>query len=196
VLKSGNPPISGTLLAPTESGAQIVRLPKEVFVTRCLLTPGTTSTQCRTFYAKLWTMQIDSRNLALAASNSAKTAAKLASERALRAARDAEERLTVPFDRRIKPGMFVRWSSKGQGIREETAMVLAPEFAFFGRDDEGFGIDIGPYRRYICARAVKGAMEGSFMLDVGDQMPVGVKDMEGEVLLEFDAATRYYFLKI
>jgi kinesin family protein 2/24 len=181
------------VLAPTESGAQLIRLPKEVFVTRCLLTTGTTSAQCRAFYDKLWGLQIDARNLAQSAERTAKAADLLTRKKALMA-EQAAIHLHTPFDKRMRAGMFVK--VKQQGNEEEIVMVLAPEGAFFGRTDEQFGVDTGPFRRYACAKVVPGPLTNSHVLLVGEQKVVAVKDMTGQISLEYDAATRYYFLNI
>ncbi|KAJ5729754.1 P-loop containing nucleoside triphosphate hydrolase protein [Penicillium malachiteum] len=60
-IKSGNPSISPIDLAPHESGTQLLRLPAEEFVQRCLKSDGVTKDQADAFHAKLWKLHIDSR---------------------------------------------------------------------------------------------------------------------------------------
>ncbi|KAJ6014405.1 P-loop containing nucleoside triphosphate hydrolase protein [Penicillium herquei] len=60
-IKSGNPSISPLDLAPHESGTQLLRLPVEEFIQRCLKSDGVTEDQADAFHAKLWKLHIDSR---------------------------------------------------------------------------------------------------------------------------------------
>ncbi|OQE43574.1 hypothetical protein PENCOP_c003G04324 [Penicillium coprophilum] len=58
--ESGNPTISPSILAPHESGAQLLAIPLNKFVARCLRTQGVTDNQAKAFHAKLWCLHIDS----------------------------------------------------------------------------------------------------------------------------------------
>ncbi|KAJ5919194.1 hypothetical protein N7466_010137 [Penicillium verhagenii] len=64
-IKSGNPSITPSDLAPHESGAQLLRLSTEEFVDRCLKTHGVTKEQADIFYGNLWKLHIDSRRAAM-----------------------------------------------------------------------------------------------------------------------------------
>ncbi|KAJ5632719.1 P-loop containing nucleoside triphosphate hydrolase protein [Penicillium lividum] len=63
-IQSGDPSITPSDLAPHESGTQLLRIPTEEFVDRCLKTYGVTKEQADIFYAKLWKLHIDSRRAA------------------------------------------------------------------------------------------------------------------------------------
>ncbi|KAJ5100653.1 hypothetical protein N7456_006705 [Penicillium angulare] len=63
-IKSGNPSISPLDLAPYESGTQLLRVPEDEFVQRCLKSDGVTKEQADMFYSKLWKLHIDSRRAA------------------------------------------------------------------------------------------------------------------------------------
>ncbi|KAK0716386.1 P-loop containing nucleoside triphosphate hydrolase protein [Lasiosphaeris hirsuta] len=57
----GTPPISPNILAPTESGAEILRLSALEFDYRCLKNPGVTREQTEALRSKLWQLHIDSQ---------------------------------------------------------------------------------------------------------------------------------------
>ncbi|KAF3360961.1 hypothetical protein VdG1_00970 [Verticillium dahliae VDG1] len=46
--------VGKNILAPSESGAQLLRLLAAEFLTRCLRSPGVTDDQARAFQAKFW----------------------------------------------------------------------------------------------------------------------------------------------
>ncbi|KAL4926206.1 P-loop containing nucleoside triphosphate hydrolase protein [Aspergillus undulatus] len=60
-LQSGYPAITSYDLAPKESGAQLLRLPVDEFVKRCLNTPDVTEEQAKAFHAKLWALHVKSQ---------------------------------------------------------------------------------------------------------------------------------------
>lgn len=47
-------------------------------------------------------------------------------------------------------------------------------------------------QRYLCATVSSGTLVDTYEINMWRQVVVDVKDMEAEVLLEYDAATRYY----
>ncbi|KAL4915714.1 P-loop containing nucleoside triphosphate hydrolase protein [Aspergillus aurantiobrunneus] len=99
-LQSGYPAISGYDLAPTESGLQLLRLPDEDFVQRCLQTPGVADEQARAFHSNLWAMHCPAEKVDV-------------------------EKVKLPFKDRIRPGMAVRWTRSGEA--SQLALVLSPE---------------------------------------------------------------------
>jgi kinesin family protein 2/24 len=96
----------------------------------------------------------------------------------------------TPFQRRIKPGMFVRLSpsvSKLEG--GDIAMIMSPS----GPEDFD---ETGEDRSMICAPVGPSIMTDAYELYVARQEVHKVKDMTGEVLMEYDFATRYYYMDL
>ena len=56
--------------------------------------------------------------------------------------------------------------------------------------------DGGDGRQFICAAVGPSVMADAYELFVTSQMTYTVKDMEGEVLMEYDFATRYYYMDL
>ncbi|KAF9874456.1 kinesin motor domain containing protein [Colletotrichum karsti] len=212
---SGNPVISGKLLAPSETGAQLLRLPTPEFLTRCLKTPDVTPDQARAFQSKFWRMHIDSQK------SSAKLADSKIDEAPKAKAQDTASRnqrlassvdldpdsAEVPFKERIRPGMVVRWSPPPgfSGILEGLNMVviLCPQLVAGpnARDLDGNlvlrenGFE-SQGQKYLCAMVLPGFMADSYEISMWRQVVVGVDQMEAEVLLEYDSATRYYHVTL
>ena len=109
-----------SVLAPTESGAQLLRLPAAEIESRCLKAPGVSVEQAKALRSKLWQMHIDSQRagdtLNTSESNYSNSTepdtmigplghtSKLSS-------RDLDSPATaVPFKERIRPGMVVSWN--------------------------------------------------------------------------------------
>jgi kinesin family protein 2/24 len=88
-LQPGSPIISSSLLALTENGTQLYKLPKGEFVSRCLKTPNVSPEHARAFYDKLWRLHIDSRTARSAAPSEVSSA--IASED------EASSKPTIPF---------------------------------------------------------------------------------------------------
>lgn len=154
-----------------------------------------TGEQARAFYDKLWRAQIDAQIAEREALQvKASMWAAMAKKKAL--AEEARERAKIPFKERIRQGMFVKTGLKGDG--EAVVLVLAPEFAFGGTQEGGKEVEVdeGGFRRFVCARTKVGAIQGAYEVDVGSQVLVGLREMEEEVLLEYDGATRFYFLTV
>lgn len=51
-------------------------------------------------------------------------------------------------------------------------------------------------KRYLCAVMAPAMMDGAFELNIWRQVVVDVKDMERELLMEYDSATRFYHLTV
>jgi kinesin family protein 2/24 len=124
---------------------------------------------------------------------------------------------TVPFKDRIRPGMVVSWNQPPDnslalglpgGVR--LAVVLCPIEAGLGshQDVPGDVVDLtgsdeagtrddnscGP--RYLCALVTGGMMSEAYELNMWRQIVVSVSMMEKEVVLEYDVATRYYYISV
>ncbi|KAK2055706.1 P-loop containing nucleoside triphosphate hydrolase protein [Colletotrichum caudatum] len=213
---SGNPAISADILAPFETGALLLRVPTSEFLTRCLKTPGVTPDQARAFQAKLWRLHVDSqkpstklpevrtKDDSLLEEDGRKTAMN---QEMLSSSADTDPKAAqIPFKERIRPGMVVRWSPPQKlpfGTRgNNMVVVLSPLGAVRSnvRDVSGeFINDATKYdegNRYLCAMVLPGLMADSYELSMWRQVVVDVNQMEAEVLLEYDAATRYYYMTV
>ncbi|KAF2801423.1 diatom spindle kinesin 1 [Mytilinidion resinicola] len=185
---SGTPPISASLLSPTETGAQLVRLPQSLFISRCQKTPGVSSEQALAFYSKLWRLHIDSQ-------------AAQASSTPIPGLTAQAEPLT-PFATRIRPGMFVRYNpSHPTGLDTNIATILCPDWAVETKVKDYYGKEVKGMkgegeRRYLCAMVAPSIMPGAWELDLARQCVVEVREMEAEVLMEWDVATRYWFMTV
>ncbi|KAK0114313.1 hypothetical protein ONS95_013807 [Cadophora gregata] len=127
---SGNPPINSPLLAPTENGIQICRLPKGEFVTRCLKTPGVTEEQARAFYDKFWRLHIDSRKVLSSTSNKTKGVQAKVPDIQTQKSEDGsgKDTASVPFQQRLCPGMFIERKMSSQYLSK--FMIMCPVGAF------------------------------------------------------------------
>jgi len=93
-VKSGSPPISSSILAPTENGTQLCKLTKGEFVSRCLKTPNVSAEHARAFYDKLWRLHVDSCT--------AKSAAPSEVSSAIASEDEESAKLIVPFQERLQ----------------------------------------------------------------------------------------------
>jgi kinesin family protein 2/24 len=189
--QSGSPAINAEILAPFESGAQLIRIPQTEFIQRCLKTPGVTDQQAKAFYNKVWRQHID---------NTQKKILKPATVNTI----DQESinnLSSLPFKVRIKPGMVIQYKSKYEEVKIPMALILCPDWAVEThvvdvRGEEVKGIRNEGPKRYLCAAITPAMMDGAFELNVWRQVVVDVKDMEKELLMEYDAATRFYHLTV
>jgi len=86
--------------------------------------------------------------------------------------------------------MFVRLNpgaAKFEGIT--MVMIMSPATR------EDFAAD-GDERRFICALVGPSIMTDAYDLFVSKQDTFRVKDMAAEVLMEYDMATRYYYIDL
>ena len=99
----------------------------------------------------------------------------------------------VPFKERIRPGMVISWTpptnapSYMQSASRNLAVVLSKEEAP-PESDETAG-----QTAYRCALVAPGILPGAFDVGLWRQWVIPVDRMVAEVLLEYDAATRYYY---
>ncbi|KAL4877575.1 P-loop containing nucleoside triphosphate hydrolase protein [Aspergillus karnatakaensis] len=180
--QSGRLAISAYDLAPTETGLQLLRLPAEEFVQRCLETPGVTEEQARAFHSKLWELHVKSQRDRPTGSQVQGSTDKITS-------RDPDiKRVELPFQDRIRPGMVVRWTPPvdfaERSLDHNLILVLAPDAGSAGE------------KKYLCALVLPGTLGGAYEVHLWRQVVVSVGDMEAEVLLEYDSATRYYHVVV
>lgn len=164
-------------LAPIEAGSQLIKLPKAEFVLRCLKTEGVNAEQGRAFYDKLWRLHVDSRSTKKEGEMSKDTVSAGSKE---------------PFKNRLRPGMIVQLTKTHPGYPIRRVAILCPEGAFGGNNEE----KEGDSRRYICTEVSPSVMADAYTLAIEHQCVVSLDEMEKEVLMEFDGATRYYFINI
>ncbi|KAF6828757.1 diatom spindle kinesin 1 (kinesin motor domain containing protein) [Colletotrichum plurivorum] len=214
---SGTPPVSSTLLAPSETGAQLLRLPIPEFLSRCLKTPDVTPDQARAFQAKFWRMHIDSQKSVVANQTAPKSEETETNRRPMRSKQELlsdsmdpnPKASQTPFKDRIRPGMVVRWnppddfSMKLSGLNMVIIMCPLAAAGPSARDlngnlvlGEGEDMKDPEGVKYLCAMVVPGFMTDSYELSMWRQVVVDVGQMEAEVLLEYDAATRYYHITL
>lgn len=178
--------MSSSILAPTENGTQLCKLPKGEFVSRCLKTPSVSPEHARAFYDKLWRLHIDSRTARSAAPSEVSSA--IASED------EGPPKPIVPFQDRIQLGMIVRLKRRWKTESLEHAMILCPEGAF--EQDQEKRLEMMGKKRYVCAQIFGAVMADAYNLAMESKKVVAVEDMDAEVSMEWDAPTRYWFMTI
>ncbi|KAJ5670613.1 kinesin motor domain-containing protein [Penicillium maclennaniae] len=197
-----------------ETGQQILRLSSSQFISRCLQSDGVTSDQAKAFHAKLWRLHIDSQRNSARQSTTAnkrdQTLCKDSLSEQFSSSRDPEliGKIHEPdFKERIRPGMVVSWKEPARSslspLARNLAVVLCPRIAEAGqaRNFVGFLGDKARQasqrgQRYLCATVSSGTLAGTYEINMWHQIVVDVEDMEAEVLLEYDAATRYYYTSV
>ncbi|KAK4173337.1 P-loop containing nucleoside triphosphate hydrolase protein [Triangularia setosa] len=212
---SGTTPISADLLAPTESGAQLLRLPIPEFIARCLKTPGggVSTEQATAFQSKFWQLHIDnSRSQLSATADNGKPEAKLTRMERLDSSADIEsppDAKDVPFKERIRPGMVVSYRSMGKAGAlgpKQMGVVLSRAEAVGERVRDVYGVQVNPTlsgdsegakgERYLCSMVIPAILPGAYDVSLWRQAVVAVEEMEAEIILEWDMATRYYYMTV
>ncbi|KAF7560208.1 hypothetical protein G7046_g3924 [Stylonectria norvegica] len=202
---SGNPQIDAAVLAPTESGMQLLRLPPPEFEMRCRKTDGVTLEQAKAFRSKFWQMHVDSQRPRTTVGT---TGAEPVDELDRSSSRDPNPKaFSIPFEERIRPGMTVSWTPpRGHpmalpGLNLVT--ILCPAAAVgedvcdaFGKKVKTSGAGDEKDGRYLCAVVTPALMAEAYDVQLWRQIVLGVEVMEGEVILEYDVATRYYYIAI
>lgn len=200
------------LLAPTESGSQLLRLPGPEFLSRCLKAPGVSYEQAQAFQAKFWRLHVDSQRSssglpAKTASKSIPTRPMPSRMELLDSSADPDpSAASIPFKARIRPGMVVSWDPPAEyasvAVGDKCfAMVLCPAPAVGETVKDMRGIQVNPGaagtqvngEAYLCALVMPSLLPGSYGISPWRQVVVTVEQMEAEMLLEWDEVSRYYF---
>ncbi|KAK4186275.1 hypothetical protein QBC35DRAFT_501606 [Podospora australis] len=221
---SGTPPISAAILAPKETGPQILRLPVPEFLSRCLKTEGVSPEQAQAFHSKLWSLHVDSQQQKRKPAASGTTTAvgaesfskgkqpgPLSRLEMLDSSADPEPRASeIPFKGRIRPGMVVSWTpgpeysifgAAGSGSKT-FAVILSPTEVVGERVRDVKGVLVNPpetggkEKRWLCAMVTPAILPGAYDISIWRQAVVAEDQMTGEVVMEWDAATRYYYLTV
>ena len=128
---------------------------------------------------------------------------------------------SIPFKQRIRPGMVVAWTppAGSKGVlpppAKNLAMIMSPVSAWAGagsgriRDWTGSPVvekssdnakdtttGGNGAKKYLCAIVTPGFMAGTYTVGVWQHLVVAVDQMEEEVVLEYDPATRFYYLNV
>ena len=90
--------------------------------------------------------------------------------------------------------MIVRLKGEPQTEYVQYAMILCPEGAF--EKDSGKREEVMGKKRYICAPILGAVMADAYDLAMEVRKVVSVERMEKEAFMEWDAATRYWFMTI
>jgi kinesin family protein 2/24 len=181
------------IVAPYHTGSQLVLMDRREFVERCLKTRCATDDMAAVVHSKLWRMHVDSARPADGGTHDAKASTSAPPEGAR----------GVPFKERLRPGMVVRYRRGADSEREEEfAMVICPS-AVVAADDgrfraaEGDGAGNRIDTAYIlCSVVERAVLKNSFLVNVWQHVVVSVDEMEAEAVLQYDTATRYYFLDV
>lgn len=197
-----------------------MRLPAPEFESRCLKTPGVIHEQAFAFRSKLWQLHVDSRRPKEKAQgkededdgpDSVLGHFKRFDRSSSRDLDGSAE--STPFKDRIRPGMAVSWTQKknsyvgGFWTDLNIALILCPAAAVgpTTQDTQGRRVDAqfegnktadGKAKRYLCAMVLPAVFPGAFEVSVWRYVVVDVDDMEKEVILEYDSATRFYHLAV
>ncbi|KAI1779191.1 P-loop containing nucleoside triphosphate hydrolase protein [Hypoxylon cercidicola] len=105
--------------------------------------------------------------------------------------------MSVPFQDRMRPGMVICYNAPPNGGNPDTAgaegsaqlaVVLSPANinVLSSQGSVGEGV------RYLCAQVTPGAMSETCEVNLWQQIVIDVSSMEKEVIMEYDAGTRYY----
>lgn len=206
------------LLAPTETGTQLLRLPAPEFEARSMKTPGVTVEQAKAFRSKLWQLHVDSQRAAqqgdapsAAESDQPDTILGHLTMAERSSSRELDPNMaTLPFKRRIRPGMVVSWTPPpdfplGLPGGMNLAMVLCPTNAagnaaqnLFGHQIESSNLDQDETKPegYLCTLIMPGIMSETYEVNLWRQVVIEVGTMNAEVCLEYDPATRYYYIAV
>lgn len=219
MLQSGSPPVASSVLAPNETGTQLLRLPAPEFELRCMKTDGVTGEQAKAFRSKLWQLHIDSQRTKPAKSKNdsesteSDTILSHLSLRSRDSSRDLDPKATsVPFKQRIRPGMVVSWKPSrnywvGMYDGMNMVVVLAPVTALgdhvrdvtgavVNSPDAGDEAHQAKGKSYLCAMVVPGLLPEAYELNMWRHAVVHEDMMDTEVILEYDAATRFYYIAL
>ncbi|CAG8978807.1 hypothetical protein HYALB_00012207 [Hymenoscyphus albidus] len=211
---SGKPAVLANVLAPRESGAQLLNLTNTEFEYRCQKCPGVRAEQARAFRAKLWQMHIDSQHYSETSKQEVETESAASVESDVSTALDIvvssrdldPARSKLPFKERLRPGMVVTYFVSPEELQLAVLLCPAKTISVF---QDAFGNVINPgingrattneshldnTRQYLCALLTPGQTVDSYELNIWTQIVIDVDSMDEEVYLEYDSATRYYYI--
>jgi kinesin family protein 2/24 len=190
------------LLAPFESGIQLLRLPAPEFDSRCLKSEGVTPEYARAFRSKLEQKHVDSQRPA----RDTKKAVSFLDRTDLLSSKDPDPKsASLPFTERIRPGMAVQWYppqsfSPVLPKVKNLAVVLCPVSGLkeipSSAQHRPEAVQSSTERQFLCAVVLPGGIPNSHTVSLWRQVVVDVEWMTAEVMLEYDAATRYYHLAV
>ncbi|KAK0725164.1 P-loop containing nucleoside triphosphate hydrolase protein [Lasiosphaeris hirsuta] len=213
---SGTPAISSTILAPHETGPQLLRLPIPEFLQRCLETADVSPEQAQAFQTKFWKLHVDSQHAkskpsAAAASGESGFFVDPLMQRLerLNCSEDPEPGAdAIPFKQRIRPGMVVCWYPKKyfQNVNWENknyAMILSSVEDVGERVCDIKGDKVreqgggdGKSGKYLACTILPAILPGAYTLQPWQQAVVDLEEVESEVLMEYDEATRYLYMTL
>lgn len=108
---------------------------------------------------------------------------------------------SAAFKERIRPGMVVRFKPRWEeDLKVNLAVVMCPEWAVEVDGPEQENVSVGRdgklgKGKYLCALVQSASMAGAYTVGLWTQVTVAVEDMEEEVFLEYDPASRFYYLQ-
>ncbi|KXG53368.1 uncharacterized protein PGRI_004180 [Penicillium griseofulvum] len=188
--ESGNPVISPSILAPHETGPQLLSIPLPQFVARCLRTKGVTERQAKAFHSKLWRLHIDSTRVSRTGQNGKpdliqqvpSSPASVVSVNRVSSRDLVCEGDMRTFKDRIRPGMV---NVVGKNMKDIFGNEVNPSYCLSSHEKT---------ERYLCAMILSGGLADSYEVSIWRQIVVDLGSMEAEVSLEYDPATRYYHI--
>ena len=141
-----------------------------------MATPNVTEDHAAVVYSKLWRMHVS----------------KQRSEEENSSAISAEK-AAIPFKDRLRPGMVVRlYRCDTQKETQELVLILSPVIP----DGTNFTDQRDKINTYVCANIAPAEFQNAYTLNIWKQKVVHEIDMEAEIILEYDQASRYYFLEL
>jgi kinesin family protein 2/24 len=127
-------------------------------------------------------------------------------------------RSDLPFKDRLRPGIVVSYSVSPEreaalGLPDgiKLAVLLCPAEAADGdsKDVSGHAVNskeaerlkngengVTNNRRYLCALMVSGQADDTYELSLWRQIVIDVGSMDKEIHMEYDSATRYYYVAV
>jgi kinesin family member 2/24 len=152
-------------------------MPKLEFVGRCMATPNVTEDHAAVVYSKLWRMHISKKRFEEQSTSAVDT-----------------ETAEIPFKDRLRPGMIVRLRQPDtQKAAQELVLIMSPDQPSSTDSSEHCNDHEKP-SAYICANIEPAEFQNAYSINIWKQKAVLKADMETEVILEYDKASRYYFL--
>ncbi|CAG8953747.1 hypothetical protein HYFRA_00006637 [Hymenoscyphus fraxineus] len=211
---SGKPAILPNVLAPRESGAQLLNLTTTEFEYRCQKCPGVRAEQARAFRAKLWQIHIDSQHTNETSKQEVETESTASVESDVSTALDIvvssidqdPTRSKLPFKDRLRPGMVVSYFVSPEELQLAVLLCPAKTISVF---QDAFGNVVNPgingratreenhlesTRQYLCALLTPGQTVEAYEMNIWTQIVIDVDEMDEEVYLEYDSETRYYYI--